>query len=124
MSDKKFHSGFTRIPVNDDGGKAIKQLQEDFDKFWRKINRLSDKRTEKYYALKSMQEACMWMTRAVALQNEKVPEIIIDDPLNVASTGFNNPLKVSDVFDKLPTMKPGETIFHNGMRMVVKKPRK
>jgi hypothetical protein len=29
-----------------------------------------------------MQEACMWMTRAVALQNEKVPEIIIDDPLN------------------------------------------
>lgn len=76
---KKYHSAFKRVCVTDDGGKKIKELQEEFDKFWRKMHKFADKSPEKFHAQKAMQEACMWLSRGCALKHERVPEIIIDD---------------------------------------------
>lgn len=127
-TDKKpFHSPFKRVCVTDDGGQKIKELQQEFDKFWRKIHRYADKSPEKYYAQKAMQEACMWLARGCALKNERVPKPVIDDPIKPKTTDVKNPfghaLDVKSYFSKLPQMKPGETITNNGVRIVIK-PRK
>jgi hypothetical protein len=86
MIEHKYHSPFKRVCVNESGGEKIKKLQEDFDAFWRKVNRIADKCPEKFHAQKAMQEACMWLTRATALQHQRIErpvgEVIIDDPLN------------------------------------------
>ncbi len=119
MNDKKFRSGFKRIPVNDVGGQKIKTLQEDFDRFWHKINRQADKSTEKYYALKAMQEACMWMSRAIAIQNEIVPKVIIDDPI------MKEPLVQKSIAETLAKYKEGEQIrIKNSPHIILKKKHK
>jgi hypothetical protein len=70
MTEHKYNSPFKRVSVTESGGVKIKKLQENFDKFWRQVNRVADKCPEKYHAIKAMQEACMWLTRATALQNQ------------------------------------------------------
>lgn len=69
---RTYHSPFKRICVTDEGGQRIKELQEEFDRFWRKVNKVADKSPEKYHAMKAFQEACMWLTRGCALKNERV----------------------------------------------------
>lgn len=68
---KKYQSPFKRIAVTKEGGEKIQQLQNDFDHFWKKINRLADKSPEKFHAMKAMQEACQWLTRACALKYQQ-----------------------------------------------------
>jgi hypothetical protein len=120
-TDKRpYHSPFKRVYVTDDGGAKIKELQEEFDKFWRKVNRVADKSPEKYYAQKALQEACMWLSRGCAFKHAKPPEIIIDDELKENQKESFRPFKVSDVFGSLAGLKQGETITNNGVRIVVK----
>ena len=74
MTERKpYQSPFLRVAVSKDGGEKIKHIQEEFDKFWSKINRVADKSPEKFHAMKAMQEASMWLTRACALSNQGQP---------------------------------------------------
>lgn len=123
MTDKKtYHSPFKRVFVTDEGGEKIKQLQEDFDKFWRKVHKLADKSPEKYHAQKAMQEACMWLSRACAIQNHR-PQVMIDNPL--AKIPIDKVLTDQQLKNRMigfANLKEGQVI-RNSPRIVVKKKR-
>lgn len=65
---KKYHSPFKRIAVSKEGGETIQHIQNEFDAFWKKINKVADKCPEKFHAMKAMQESCQWLSRACALK--------------------------------------------------------
>lgn len=120
MSDeKKFHSAFKRIRVSKDGGDKIKQLQDEFELFWKKVHKYGDKGHEKYYALKAIQECCMWLTRSCAVKYyEESPKVIIDDPLNKE---HRKPYPhQQNIADTLARYKDGDVIKNNP-RIIVKK---
>lgn len=115
MSEYKYHSPFKRVCVDDNGGQKIKKLQLEFDRFWKQVNKVADKCPEKFHAMKAMQEACMWLTRATALQNQKV-EIIIDDPL------AKIPVQQKTLSEALAKYKEGDTIqVKNRPTIILKK---
>ena len=134
MSEYKYHSPFKRVFINDAGGQKIKTLQNDFDKFWKQVNRVADKCPEKFHAMKAMQEACMWLTRAAALQNQKIDgiqggEVIIDDPLNKPSEHALDAKPYLQPYQKtlgetLAKYKEGDTIqIKNTPHIIFKKKR-
>lgn len=112
MKEKKHHSPFTRVSVTKDGGEKIKQLQHEFDRFWKKVNKVSDKCPEKFHAMKAMQEACMWLSRACALQNENY-DVIIDDPAKPTE-------KEKMIMLNVPGRREGKS-FQNNPTIVVKR---
>lgn len=71
---KKYHSPFKRIPVSKEGGEKIQFLQNEFDIFWKRVNKVADKCPEKFHAMKAMQESCQWLSRACALKFEAEPK--------------------------------------------------
>lgn len=121
MTEYKHHSPFNRVFVTEDGGQKIKKLQNEFDKFWKQVNRVADKCPEKFHAMKALQEACMWLTRATALQSQKVDgiecdKIIIDDPL------ARIPVHQKTIAETLSKYKEGDTIeIRNKPTIIFKK---
>ena len=121
MTEYKYQSPFKRVFIDEDGGQKIKKLQAEFDKFWKQINRVADKCPEKFHAMKAMQEACMWLTRATALQNQKtdgvkIDEVIIDDPL------ARIPIHQKTIGEALARYKEGDTIqIKNRPTIILKK---
>lgn len=94
MSEQKvYHSPFKRISITVEGGKKIKELQEEFDKFWKKVNRVADKSPEKYHAMKAFQEACMWLTRGCALKNEQTAKPVIEDQVTAPQKTISEALE-------------------------------
>lgn len=76
MSDnnKKWPPLFKRIEVNrETTGIQIAKTQEEFEKFWRMLNRMCPPNSEKTLALRKMQEACMWFCRALAVDGFNPP---------------------------------------------------
>lgn len=72
----KYPPIFKRIQVNPDvEGKAIRQMQEEFERFWPKVSRFCQERSsEKTMAMRKLQEGCMWLSRAIALQGFPNPD--------------------------------------------------
>jgi hypothetical protein len=66
---KKYQSPFKRVATNKNGGETIKKIQLEFDQFWNRIHRSADRCPEKFHAIQSLQEACMWLCRATALNH-------------------------------------------------------
>ena len=69
MINKPYFSPFKRVPVSPVGGDKIKKIQDEYDLFWKRLNRIVDKCPEKNTAMRKLQESCMWITRAVAITN-------------------------------------------------------
>lgn len=69
MSTKQYFSPFKRVPVTAQGGNKIKIIQDEYDIFWKKLNRIVEKSPEKLTAMRALQESCMWLTRAIAITN-------------------------------------------------------
>ncbi len=64
----KYPPLFKRIHTNPEvEGKAIAEIQNEFEKFWRNIQKKSPHNSERTLALRKMQEACMWFCRAIAI---------------------------------------------------------
>jgi hypothetical protein len=64
----KYPPLFKRIHINPETeGKLIAEVQTEFEKFWRNIQRKAPHNSERTLALRKMQEACMWFTRAIAI---------------------------------------------------------
>ena len=57
---------FKKIPVDKEAADKITNLQQDFEKFWLPINKSITPNAEKTLGMRKLQEACMWLTRAVA----------------------------------------------------------
>lgn len=60
---------FKRVAVDhgSDASSNIRKLQDEYESFWKKIQRMCPKNSERSLAMRKMQESCMWMTRAIAL---------------------------------------------------------
>ena len=68
----KYPPLFQRIPVDQKSeGETIAQVQKEFELFWRSIQKKCPQNSEKTLAMRKMQEACMWFTRAIAINGFK-----------------------------------------------------
>lgn len=64
----KYPPLFKRIHTNPEiEGKAIAEVQNEFEKFWRNIQKKAPHNSERTLALRKMQEGCMWFCRAIAI---------------------------------------------------------
>jgi hypothetical protein len=64
----KFPPLFKRVTTDPQKeGKLIAEVQEEFEKFWSKLAKKCPVNSERTMAMRKMQEACMWMGRAIAL---------------------------------------------------------
>ncbi len=64
----KFPPLFQRVWTDSDKeGAVIAEIQREFEKFWRSVQKKCPNNSEKTLAMRKMQEACMWLTRAVAI---------------------------------------------------------
>ena len=58
---------FKKIPVDPKTSDKIGQIQKDFETFWLPLNKSITPNAEKSLAMRKLQEACMWLTRAAAV---------------------------------------------------------
>jgi hypothetical protein len=66
---KKHHSPFKRVKVTEEGGHIITDVQRKFHALWRDVTKhLEANYPEKKHMTQAMQEACMWATRAIAIE--------------------------------------------------------
>lgn len=64
----KYPPLFKRVEFNSPtAGQDIAQVQAAFEDFWKSISPKCDRNSEKTQAMRKLQEACMWFTRAIAL---------------------------------------------------------
>lgn len=73
---------FKALKITSVGVKTIGIVQSEFEGLWRSIDLIRGSAREKNIALERLREACFWMCRAVANQNEEEdPEAIKDTDL-------------------------------------------
>jgi len=64
----KYPAVFKRIPIdNDKEGLLIQKVQDEFENFWRDLVKRCPSNSERTMAMRKMQEACMWLTRSIAI---------------------------------------------------------
>ena len=67
-----YRSPFKRINITNEGAKAIGLIQNEYENLWNKLRKLAPNVPEKFKALQSLQESCMFMSRATSVNHEKV----------------------------------------------------
>ena len=66
---KTHYSPFIRVKVTDEAAIEIRKMQEYFHSFWKKISKNYPRNTEEANcATRALQEACMYATRALAIE--------------------------------------------------------
>jgi len=97
----KYPPIFKRIKINPEKeGTKIAQTQDAFEAFWRDLSRKCPPNSEKTMAMRKMQEACMWLTRGIALSGFKSE----DKEVNTRhESGFKGDLsdKLKSVYTKV-----------------------
>lgn len=105
-------SPFKRINVTNEGAKAIGTIQNEFDALWNKLRKLAPNTPEKFKALQSLQESCMFMCRSTALKHVKLEEQQKQKQSNKTKELEEQPI---------PSHATKEPEFKNGPKIVYKK---
>jgi len=115
----KYPPVFKRVQTNPEKeGKLIGRTQEEFEIFWRGISKKCPKNSERTMAMRKMQEACMWLTRGIALGGFKSDDEAV---MEKHKNGFKG-----DFSDKAPQPLPnqkvdGKSLSEDGKTTIVVK---
>ncbi len=103
----KYPPLFKKIPIDfNSTGQLIAKSQEEFEKFWNKLNKLCPANSERTMAMRKLQEASHWFSRAICVNgfDPNQPEAISidlngskDDPATIAlvdAVALNTALKI------------------------------
>lgn len=72
---RKYPPLFERIQTEPEKeGKLIREIQREYEKFWRGISKKVEANSERTLAMRDMQTSCMWVCRAIAVNGFKPDE--------------------------------------------------
>ncbi len=71
-NEKKYHSHFKSLKLDESGQMSIGIVQSNFDNFWKQLDKIDGSKATKLECLNKLREACHWMCRSVAEYHEVV----------------------------------------------------